>query len=80
MHIRLRIASGTIQKAVFFGDFFGAKDKAVLEKALEGAPFTPKGVTEALQPYKVEEYLGKLGLEQVLAVLNDTANEAETML
>ncbi|MGI6440890.1 MAG: lipoate--protein ligase [Peptoniphilaceae bacterium] len=80
LDIRLRVAGGTIQEAVFFGDFFGAKDKAVLEKALEGAPFTPKGVTEALQPYKVEEYLGKLGLEQVLAVLFDTANEEETML
>ncbi len=77
---RLQVENGLIREAVFYGDFFGAKDKSVLEEALAGAPFTPKGVTEALAPYKVEEYLGRLGLAEVLKVLFDTANEEETML
>lgn len=77
---RLQVENGVIQEAVFYGDFFGAKDKTVLEEALKGAPFTPKGVTKALEPYPIEEYLGRLGLEQVLKVLFDTANDLETML
>lgn len=80
LDVRLQVESGVIKEAVFFGDFFGAKDKSVLEEALIGAQFTPKGVEEALKPFKIEEYLGRLSLEHVLSVLFDSANDVETML
>lgn len=77
---RLQVEHGAIQEAVFYGDFFGAKDKTVLEEALTGAPFTPEGVTDVLKAHRVEDYLGKLGLDHLLEVLFDTANDQETML
>lgn len=80
LDIRLHVEDGRIEKATFFGDFFGAKDKSVLEEALVGARFTPDGVKEALKDYAIGEYLGRLGMEEVLTVLFHLENEEETML
>ncbi len=80
LDIRLDVQDGAIKEATFYGDFFGAKDKKILEDALIGAQFTPNGVTKALSDYRVEDYLGRLGLEQVLDVMFEMENDVETML
>ncbi len=80
LDIRMDVKDGVIEKATFYGDFFGAKDKSVLEDALQGVHFTPQGVSKALEGFNISEYLGRLGIEQVLEVMFDLKNDEETML
>lgn len=80
LDIRLNIDEGHINEAKIYGDFFGKKDKSELEKALIGAKFTPESIREALKDYKVSDYLGKMGIDELLEVLFESQNPEETML
>lgn len=80
LDLRLDIQDGVIQKCTIFGDFFGAKEKSGLEEKLQGVQYTPQAVTKALDGVRVEDYLGKLGIQELLAVMFDMENDEETML
>lgn len=80
LDVRLDIQDGSIQNTTIYGDFFGAKEKDELEELLTGIAYSPSAVTKALENVRVEDYLGKLGLEQLLEVMFDMENDEETML
>lgn len=54
--IRMNIASGLIQDATIFGDFFGSKDVSDIESALNGVKYETASVKEALSQFNLDDY------------------------
>lgn len=67
--IRLDVKKGIIEQASIFGDFFGTEDVSEIEKLLIGTKYTRKDVTDLLGSVDMHRYFGKIGTDEVMAVL-----------
>ncbi|MDA8343865.1 MAG: lipoate--protein ligase [Thermaerobacter sp.] len=76
--VRLDAQGGIIRSARIFGDFLGLRDVGELEAALSSVPFDVAAVRSALSPLPVAEYLGGIGLEDVLGLLFDEVSDPAT--
>lgn len=67
--VRLDVASGRIQTCRIYGDFFGQRDIGELEAALGGCRHRRDDVDAALRRLPVEEYLGGVTSEDLIALI-----------
>lgn len=62
--VRLLVKDGVISSAAIFGDFFGSREIAELEKTLVGLRHTRKDILEALSLIHINEYIVGISEEQ----------------
>ncbi|PLT47338.1 lipoate--protein ligase [Paenibacillus sp. FSL W8-1187] len=67
--VRLNVASGRIEQASIYGDFFGIAEVAELEELLSGIRYEPEAVREALAGVDLVPYLGPVELDEFLQLL-----------
>lgn len=60
VELHLRLERGTIRSLRIFGDFFGKRDVADLEKAFTGLPLRRAELEKAANANKVADYIGNL--------------------
>lgn len=69
LDLRLQVENGHIQYLKIFGDFFGQKPVADIEKLLAGVRYDKPALKEALSDIEVREYFGNIGEEAFLDLL-----------
>ena len=67
------LEAGCIRRLRLTGDFFGQREIAGLERALEGAPPERKALLRRLDALPLEEYCARLTPAELCALLTDTA-------
>lgn len=65
------VKNGVLEKAHFYGDFFGRKDPAELAERLVGVPMRYEDVALRLQDAEVTEYFSGLSVEMLLSIILD---------
>lgn len=65
----LRVESGYIQEAVFYGDFLSLASLEPLTQALAGCPFRETAVSEILDQFPLEQFFGGIRKEEILETL-----------
>ncbi|MET1248177.1 lipoate--protein ligase [Sporolactobacillus sp. STCC-11] len=66
---RMNVKKGIIEQLSIFGDFFGVGDVHEFEKELIGVKYDPNVLSEKLKSVDCHKYFGKIGDEELLAVL-----------
>lgn len=67
--VRLDVERGRIAGCRIYGDFFGQRDIAELESAIQGSRHRRDDVQAALGALPVEEYLGGVGREELIELI-----------
>lgn len=69
--VRVEVVHGHIQNVTIYGDFLGDHDIEPLTRSLIGAEYSRTDLRRHLQNIPVAEYLGGIGMEDLLQVLLD---------
>lgn len=66
LEVCLQVEEGRIRTAAFHGDFLSRRSLEPLAEALRGCPLRREDVGERLDGFRLEDYFGSLGREEVL--------------
>lgn len=69
LELQLRVTKGRVASCKIYGDYFGSRNSAEVERALLGCPLEEKAVKEALAPMPVGEYFHNLTQERLTELL-----------
>ncbi len=75
LEVRLHVTHDRILNATIYGDFLGDHDIEPLSQALIGVEYDRHALLRALADLPVQEYLGGIGRDQLLAVLWDVSEK-----
>lgn len=67
--VRLNVKEGYITHCKIFGDFFGSGNVEDIENILIGTKYKEEDITEALKKIPIEQYFGKITLEEFLTCI-----------
>ncbi|MCR1900287.1 lipoate--protein ligase [Irregularibacter muris] len=67
--VRLNVKEGYITHCKIFGDFFGSGNVEDIENILTGTKYKEEDITEALKKIPIEQYFGKITLEEFLTCI-----------
>jgi lipoate-protein ligase A len=71
LELKLNVVDGLIQDLSIFGDFFGRRDVAELERALNGRQYREEAVAQVLDGLEFEEYFVGISRTEFLQCLFD---------
>lgn len=67
--VRLSVDDGRITEATIYGDFLGHRDVTDLETQLEGVPYRPEALDDALHDVDVASFFGGLDRDRFVALV-----------
>lgn len=69
LEMNLNVKKGKITDAKIYGDFFGTKDKADIEKHLVGLKHDREIIRKELSAFPIEDYFHKMSIDDLLLAL-----------
>ncbi|NLJ58245.1 MAG: lipoate--protein ligase [Tissierellia bacterium] len=71
IEVRLQVEEGIVKNCKIYGDFFGKKDVKDIENILIGTKYDIDEVKNVLQDISIDEYFGRVTLEEFMKCLFD---------